>query len=98
MQVLHMLMIWTGQYWTGKEPAEALIPVPEFCQGRLEYHTRERPLPEPSSPGRFLVSAGEPWAGGTQAPAAEEGSQRLDRRACVRLSGGGSFFGVETGA
>lgn len=34
---------------------------------------------------------------GTQAPGAEEGSQKPDRRACVQLRGGGSFFGVGSG-
>lgn len=55
------------------------------------------PFRNQASPAPFSVPPGEPGAGGTQAPGAEEKSRKLDMRACVQLSGGGGFFGVETG-
>lgn len=71
-----------------------------MCKGfrtgrRLEFCSKRsaRPLPDPRSSG----PSGQCGAGGTQAPRADEGSQRLDRRACVQLFGGGIFFGVQSG-
>lgn len=81
---------------TGAEQAEALMRAPRFAVPPGTPHARA-----PSSGTKLLCPClappGERGARDTQAPGAAEGSQRLDRRACVQPAGGGSFFGVETG-